>query len=75
MPFTCMEYITKYINGCESLGIRGGNLFRPPDLYEKRVSYPRAIINNIHALARVAEKTNKSLPKLEVEKISGRSMD
>merc|ERR1711988_617345 len=33
-----------------------GNLFRPPDLYEKRSSYPKAIILNILALERATEK-------------------
>jgi len=74
MPFTCMELISKYIEGCKKLGIRDGNCFRPPDLYEKRVSYPKAIINNIHGLARVAEDIRGFRgPKLEVESIAGHS--
>jgi hypothetical protein len=72
MPFHCMENITKYIEGCESLGMRAGKLFRPPDLYEKRVSYPKAIINNIHGLAMIAEDTRGYRgPTLEVERVSG----
>ena len=51
MPFTCMELIGKYIQGCEALGMRQGNLFRPPDLYEKRVSYPKA--NNNRKLSSI----------------------
>merc|ERR1712070_76893 len=71
MPFQCMENITMYIEGCKKLGVKPGQTFRPPDLYEKRVSYPRAIVNNIHALARIAEDKNRSLPKLDVEHVSG----
>jgi hypothetical protein len=71
MPFQCMENITMYIEGCQKLGVKPGQTFRPPDLYEKRVSYPRAIVNNIHALARIAEDVNPRLPRLEVEHISG----
>jgi len=71
MPFKCMENITFYIEGCEKLGVRGGNLFRPPDLYEKRVSYPKAIINNIHALAKIAEgMRGYSGPKLQVKQVA-----
>ena len=49
-----------------------GNTFRSPDLYEKRVSYPRAIVNNIHALARIAKDLKGySGPTLEVEIAAG----
>merc|ERR1711924_373548 len=71
MPFTCMENITKYIEGCKKLGMRGGQTFRPPDLYEKRVSYPRAIVNNIHGLAKIADDRGYRGPKLDVEIIAG----
>merc|ERR1712196_149124 len=72
LPFKCMENINLYIEGCISLGMRQGNVFRSPDLYEKRVSYPKGIINNIHALARIAEDLpGYSGPKLEVEIAEG----
>jgi len=72
LPFKCMENINLYIEGCQKLGMRSGNTFRSPDLYEKRVSYPKAIINNIHALARIAEDlSGYNGPKLEVEIIRG----
>jgi len=72
MPFSQMEMIGEYIKGCDKIKVR--DVFRPPDLYEKRVSYPRAIINNIHALAKVAKKINKALPVLHVETIKGHAM-
>jgi hypothetical protein len=73
MPFTCMENMTLYITGCQKLGMRSGQTFRPPDLYEKRVSYPRAIINNIHALAKIAEDSRGYRgPTLEVAQVGGR---
>ena len=34
----------------------------------------QAIINNIHALARLAEDINPRLPRLEVESVKGRAM-
>lgn len=72
LPFKCMENIGFYIEGCKSLGMRSGNTFRPPDLYEKRVSYPKAIINNIHALARLADDIKGYTgPHLEVEIAQG----
>merc|ERR1712086_116534 len=65
------ENITKYIEGCKKLGMRGGQTFRPPDLYEKHVSYPRAIVNNIHGLAKIADDRGYHGPKLNVEIIAG----
>jgi hypothetical protein len=71
MPFKEMENLTFFVSACKTLGCRESDTFRPPDLYEKRVSYPKAIINCIHALARAAKKikTFKG-PYLEVEKVS-----
>jgi hypothetical protein len=74
LPFKCMENINLYLEGCQKLGMRAGNVFRSPDLYEKRVSYPKAIINNIHALARIAEDLpGYKGPTLEAEIIKGES--
>jgi len=74
LPFKCMENINMYIEGCLALGMRSGTTFRSPDLYEKRVSYPKSIINNIHALARIAEDIpGYKGPKLEVEIAKGHS--
>ena len=76
LPFKCMENITFYIEGCEKLGMRASNTFRPPDLYEKRVSYPRAIVNNIHALARLAkDMSDYKGPQLQVELSSGKGTE
>ena len=49
-------------------------IFRPSDLYEKRVSYPKAIVNCIHALARHA-KTIASFkgPEIQVIHVKGKS--
>lgn len=55
MPFKCMENIGFFTQACLDLGVKPNNIFRAPDLYEKRVSYPKAIINCIMALARHAE--------------------
>lgn len=60
MPFREMENIDMYNNACRSLGVTPNNTFRSPDLYEKRVSYPTAMIHNILALQRVVEKKNRS---------------
>lgn len=74
LAFKCMENITLYLEGCKKLGMRDGNCFRSPDLYEKRVSYPKAIINNIHALARLAEdESSFHGPTLEVELVKGQA--
>jgi len=74
LPFKCMENMTLYLEGCERLGMRSGKLFRPPDLYEKRVSYPKAIINNIHGLAKIADDLpGYKGPRLEVKSIAGNS--
>merc|ERR1711907_513665 len=74
LAFKCMENISLYLEGCTKLGVKAGSSFRAPDLYEKRVSYPKAIINNIFALARIAEDTpGYKGPTLEVVLVSGES--
>ena len=76
LPFKCMENITFFIQGCEGLGVRASNTFRPPDLYEKRVSYPRAIVNNIHALARICKDSKEyNGPQLQVQLSAGKGTD
>jgi len=71
-PFKEMENLTNFIAACKALGCRESDTFRPPDLYEKRVSYPKAIINCIHALAKVCKKIKDfNGPYLEVQKVSG----
>ena len=57
MPFKEMENITFYVEAAKKLGCR--NDFRPPDLYEKRVSYPKAIVLNLLNLERVTKKKRK----------------
>lgn len=67
-----LTFKTLYVEGCEKLGMRASNTFRPPDLYEKRVSYPRAIVNNIHALARISKDlADYKGPELHVQLSSG----
>lgn len=69
-PFKEMENLSHFISACKSLGVRESDTFRPPDLYEKRVSYPKAIINCIHALSKVSKKAKPFAgPYLTVEKI------
>jgi len=73
-PFKEMENLTNFVSACKTLGVRESDTFRPPDLYEKRVSYPKAIINCIHALSKAAKKAKGfDGPYLAVEKISARS--
>jgi len=72
-PFKEMENLTNFIAACKALGVRESDTFRPPDLYEKRVSYPKAIINCIHALGKASKKAKTfSGPYLEVEKVQDR---
>merc|ERR1711981_29051 len=56
MPFKEMENITFFLEAAVAFGLRANNTFRTPDLYEKRVSYPKAIIDCILAVKRVAAK-------------------
>merc|ERR1711865_343022 len=74
MPFKCMENIGFFTEACLSLGVRPNNIFRAADLYEKRVSYPKAIVNCIHALARHAKtiSTFKG-PEIQVIHVKGKS--
>jgi len=75
LPFKCMENINMFIEGCKQLGMRPGNTFRSPDLFEKRVSYPKAIVNCIHGLARIAQDLpGYKGPTLTVEIASGNSL-
>lgn len=70
-PFKEMENLTHFISACKSLGVRESDTFRPPDLYEKRVSYPKAIVNCIHALSKASKKCKPFAgPYLVVDKIS-----
>eukprot|EP00656_Telonema_subtile_P014008 TRINITY_DN17122_c0_g1_i3.p1 TRINITY_DN17122_c0_g1~~TRINITY_DN17122_c0_g1_i3.p1 ORF type:complete len:322 (-),score=66.36 TRINITY_DN17122_c0_g1_i3:243-1208(-) len=72
MPFKCMENIGFFTQACLDLGVKPNNIFRAPDLYEKRVSYPKAIVNCIMALAKQAEHARGYKgPHLEVERIEG----
>lgn len=67
MPFKCMENIGFFTQACLDLGVKPNNIFRAPDLYEKRVSYPKAIVNCIIALARHAEDISSFKgPSLEI---------
>jgi len=67
MPFKCMENIGFFTQACLDLGVKPNNIFRAPDLYEKRVSYPKAIVNCIIALARHAEDISSYKgPSLEI---------
>jgi len=69
-PFKEMENLSSFTAECKKLGVRDSDVFRPPDLWEKRVSYPKAIINCIHSLAKVCKKVKTfSGPYLQVEKI------
>jgi hypothetical protein len=71
MPFKEMENITHFVGACKTLGVRESDTFRPPDLYEKRVSYPKAIINCIHALSKASKKVKGfSGPYLVTEKVT-----
>merc|ERR1712072_1278274 len=56
MPFKEMENITMFLEAAIKFGLRPNNTFRTPDLYEKRVSYPKAILDCILAVKRVAAK-------------------
>ena len=57
MPFKDMENITFYLAAAKKMGCR--NDFRPPDLYEKRVSYPKSIVLNLLDLEKVTKKKRK----------------
>ena len=57
------------------MSVVAGNTFRSPDLFEKRVSYPKAIVNCIHGLARIAQDLpGYKGPTLTVEIASGNSL-
>jgi len=74
MPFKCMENIGFFTEGCLELGVRPNCIFRPSDLYEKRVSYPKAIVNCIHALARHAKNiASFKGPEIQVIHVKGKS--
>jgi hypothetical protein len=74
MPFKCMENIGYFTEGCLELGVRPNNIFRPADLYEKRVSYPKAIVNCIHALARHAKDIPSFKgPEIRIVHVKGKS--
>jgi len=69
-PFQEMENLTYFIGACKVLGVRDSDTFRPPDLFEKRVSYPKAIIDCIHALSKVSRKCRSfNGPYLTVQKV------
>jgi len=74
MPFKCMENIGFFTEACIELGVRPNCVFRAPDLYEKRVSYPKAIVNCIHALARHAKNISSFKgPEIRVVHVAGKS--
>jgi hypothetical protein len=74
MPFKCMENIGFFTQACLDIGVKPNNIFRAPDLYEKRVSYPKAIVNCIMALAKETESIKGFRgPTLKVEKAATKS--
>lgn len=71
-PFKQMENIGNYINACTLLGVAPHDLFTPTDLFEKKNM--AAVVRNVYALSRVAQKIGFKGPKLmpQNSKISSR---
>ena len=67
-----MENIGNYINACTLLGVAPHDLFTPTDLFEKKNM--AAVVRNVYALSRVAQKIGFKGPKLmpQNSKISSR---
>eukprot|EP01100_Stratorugosa_tubuloviscum_P006335 TRINITY_DN273_c2_g2_i3.p1 TRINITY_DN273_c2_g2~~TRINITY_DN273_c2_g2_i3.p1 ORF type:complete len:193 (+),score=102.03 TRINITY_DN273_c2_g2_i3:151-729(+) len=54
MPFMQMENIGKYLEACRGFGVIASDMFQTVDLYEAKNM--NQVINNIHALGRVAPR-------------------
>ncbi|XP_005111388.1 myophilin [Aplysia californica] len=62
MPFLQMENISKFLEGCEALGVSKTDLFQTVDLFDK-VNMVQ-VINGIYALGRKAQKIGYPGPTL-----------
>lgn len=54
MPFQCRENITRYIKGCQKLGVPENDVFLTNDLYEDKSR--RQVCDNLFALCDVSRK-------------------
>eukprot|EP00033_Pygsuia_biforma_P000283 GCRY01000348.1.p1 GENE.GCRY01000348.1~~GCRY01000348.1.p1 ORF type:complete len:193 (+),score=36.16 GCRY01000348.1:86-664(+) len=65
MPFMQMENINAYLQACQNIGMPVHDTFMTVDLFEAQNM--NAVINQIHALGRQAQKIGYAGPKLGVK--------
>ncbi|GIQ80474.1 smooth muscle protein/calponin [Kipferlia bialata] len=54
--FVCLECVGMYIDGCRKIGLPEHELFSPDDIWSDNALYWKAVLINIHALGRAAQK-------------------